>query len=83
MSHLLWFPDTGCVLPLPDSSRTTVISVDSSVVEAHSSSTAFPRTVLRHLLALLAEAVSLSACLLVLVRFKATGYIHVASIFRA
>jgi hypothetical protein len=83
MSHLLWFPDTGCSLPLPDSSRTTIISVDGSIVEAHSSSTAFPRTVLWHLLARLVGAVSLGNCLLMLVRLKATSYIHVARMFLA
>jgi len=56
-------------LPLPDSSRTTIISVQCSVVEAHSSRTTFPRTVLRHLLALLEEAVSPGTCFLMLVRF--------------
>jgi len=70
-------------LPLPDSSRTTIISVESSIVEAHRSRTAFPRTVLRHLLALLVEAVSVGTCLLMMAIFKATRYVHVASIFRA
>jgi hypothetical protein len=63
------FPHTACALPLPDSSRTAVISIDGSVVESGTRSTAFPRAVLRHLarLLLLLLAGCNGACLLMIV----------------
>lgn len=81
--YLLWFPHC-CALPLPDSSRTVIISIDCTVVERAASSTPFPGTVLGHL-GLLVRLPAGGACLMMLamMRLKAMAEIHVARVFRA
>lgn len=80
--RLCGFTHAACSLPLPDSSRAAVISVDGSVVESGTRSAALPGAVLRHLGGLLLLAGCHGDCLLMM-ELETTGRIHVARTFRA